>query len=120
MTGINQKSPDLKFKYVNGMGDLVAAVLHCKIFGWLTKLITGKDKPCEVCSMRRHALNVLIYLPLWKLFFKTRDDLLENLASEYRSMGYDVAINFQTGKIDIKKETITHLPPMDDLANLNK
>ncbi len=112
-----QKGPDLKFKYVNGLGDFVAAILHCKAFGWITKLITGKDRPCEVCSMRRHALNVLIYFPLWKFFFKTRDDLLENLAAEYRALGYDVSINLETGKIDIRKETITHLEPMNGLAN---
>jgi len=111
-----QKNPDLKFKYVNGLGDFVAAILHCKAFGWLTKIITGKDRPCEVCSMRRHALNVLVYFPLWKLFFKDRTELLENLAAEYRALGYDVTINIENGKLDISKATITHMEPKDDLA----
>jgi hypothetical protein len=97
------------------LGDLVASVLHSKALGWLTKLITGKDKPCEICSMRRHALNVLVHLPLWKLFFKSRNDLLESLAAEYRALGYIVDINFETGKIDLKKVNISHLEPMDDL-----
>jgi hypothetical protein len=101
--------PDLKFKYVNGLGDLVAATLHSKPLGWLTKLITGKDKPCEICSMRRHALNVLVHIPLWKLFFKNKNDLLDSLAAEYRTLGYTVDINYESGKIDLQKVNITHL-----------
>jgi hypothetical protein len=106
-----QKIPDLKFKYVNGLGDFIAAILHCRVFGWLTKLITGKDKPCEICSMRRHALNVLFHFPLWKLFFKDKNDLLDNLAAEYRALDYKVEINYETGKIDIRKATIQELKP---------
>jgi len=117
MSKKHEKLPDLKFKYVNGLGDLVAAILHSRCFGWLTKLITGKDKPCEICSMRRHALNVLVHLPLWKMFFKCRNELLESLAAEYRALGYEVTINFESGKIDLMKSTITHLEPQNALAN---
>ena len=100
-------TPDLKFKYVNGFGDFVAAILHCKIFGWLTKLITGKDAPCQTCSMRRQALNILIPFPLWKFFFKNTEDLLEHLAAEYRVMGLNVEIDYENNKISITdpKET---------------
>ena len=114
----HQKVPDLKFKYVNGLGDLVAAILHSKALGWLTKLITGKDKPCEICSMRRHALNILVHFPLWKLFFDNRTELIESLAAEYRALGYDVDINYETGKIDLSKATITHLEPQNDLEGV--
>jgi hypothetical protein len=110
----SQKLPDLKFKYVNGLGDFIAAILHCKAFGWITKLITGKNQPCQTCSMRRHAFNVIFHFPLWKLFFKNKSDLLENLAAEYRSMGYKVDINYETSKIDIKKVTITENKPEND------
>jgi plastocyanin domain-containing protein len=100
-------TPDLKFKYVNGFGDFVAAVLHCKIFSWLTKLITGKNAPCQSCSMRRQALNILIPFPLWKIFFKDKKDLLEYLAAEYRAMGLEVEINYESDKISVTdpKET---------------
>jgi hypothetical protein len=115
----NIKAPDLKFRYVNGLGDFIAATLHSKGLSWLTKLITGKDKPCEICSMRRHALNVLIHFPLWKLFFKTRIELLDSLAAEYRALGYDVTINYKTSKIDLSKATYEHFEPQNTLENGN-
>lgn len=96
-------TPDLRFKYVNGLGDLVAAILHCRLFGWLTYLITKKDKPCSVCSMRRSAMNFLVPCPLWKLFFKNREELVETMAAEYRALGYRVEINKENGNLDIFK-----------------
>lgn len=98
---MNKTAPDLKFKYVNGFGDFVAAILHCKAFGWFTKLVTGKDRPCETCSMRRQALNILIPFPLWKMFFKTKGELLEHLGAEYRALGFKVEINYEYDKISI-------------------
>lgn len=96
-----KKTPDLKFKYVNGMGDFIAAILHSKAVGWLTKILTGKNSPCQTCSMRRQALNVLIPLPLWRFFFKKSDDLLESLAAEYRVLGFMVEIDYEYGKISL-------------------
>jgi hypothetical protein len=97
------ESPDLKFKYVNGLGDFIAASLHSKPIGWFTKIVTGKNKPCEVCSMRRHALNILVQFPLWKFFFKNQNELLQNLAAEYRALGYKVELNLEDGKLDVSK-----------------
>lgn len=114
--GSYQITPDLKFKYVNGLGDLVAAILHCKLFGWLTKLVTGQDQPCHTCSMRRSALNILVYIPLWKLFFKNKKDLIENLAAEYRSLGYDVTIDYENTKISLKKVDITLFETQNSLS----
>jgi hypothetical protein len=114
-----QKSPDLKFKYVNGLGDLVAAILHCKMFGWLTKILTGKDQPCQTCSMRRSALNVLVHIPLWKLFFKNKTDLVETLAAEYRGLGYDVEIDYENTKIALRKVDITLFETQDALNHAN-
>jgi hypothetical protein len=102
------KTPDLKFKYVNGLGDLVACILHSKLFGWLIYLITGKDKPCTTCSMRRSALNVLLHIPLWRFFFKNEKDLLENLGAEYRALGYKVEINEKNNKLSVSKATVTY------------
>ena len=55
----NDNDPSLKFRYSRGLGDAIAAILHSKAIGWLTKLITGKNKPCTVCSQRATALNTL-------------------------------------------------------------
>jgi hypothetical protein len=61
--------------------------------GWLTKLITGKDKPCNVCSKRAEALNVLIPIPFWKLFYKTPIDFSKALATDLKDSGYSVEIS---------------------------
>jgi hypothetical protein len=97
------KSPDLKYRYAIGLGDLVACFLHSKPIGWLTHLISGKDQPCTICSQRRQALNILFPLNFWKLFFKSKIDLLEHLAAEYRAQGYKTKINEETGKISVSK-----------------
>jgi hypothetical protein len=103
------KAPDLKFKYVNGMGDFVACILHSKPVGWLTYLITGSKTPCTTCSMRRNALNILIKFPLWKLFFKDESSLLEHLAAEYRSNGYKVTLDTKTNRLQVSKAvTVEH------------
>jgi hypothetical protein len=98
------KTPDLKFKYANGLGDLVACSLHSKALSWLTKLITGEDKPCTKCSMRRHALNILFPIQYWKLFFKDEKEVLENLAAEYRALGYEVSIDEKQNRLDFYKK----------------
>jgi hypothetical protein len=97
------KSPDLKFRYSIGMGDIVACFLHSKPINWLTYFITKKDKPCTICSQRRHALNILLPIPFWKLFFENRLELLEELAAEYRSQGYKAKINKETETISVSK-----------------
>jgi hypothetical protein len=50
----------------------------------------------------------LVKFPLWKLFYKTEIDLLEDLAAEYRAQGYKVDINKQTNKLSVSKATITY------------
>ena len=79
-------NPRLKFKYVNGLGDFVAAILHCKMFGWFTYLITRKKEPCGVCSERAKAMNILVPLPLWRFFFKNFDAYLKSLEKDYNKM----------------------------------
>jgi hypothetical protein len=99
------KSPDLKFRYAIGLGDLFACILHSKVLGWLTYLITGSDKPCAICNQRRQAWNILFPIKFWRLFFKNQSDLLEHLAAEYRAQGYKTNVNFETGKISVSKFT---------------
>lgn len=85
------KNPKLKFKYATGVGDLVACILHSKIIGWLTKLITGKKEPCQVCSQRAYALNVLFPIPFWRLFFKNYEIFNNSLNAELLNYGYSIS-----------------------------
>jgi hypothetical protein len=78
------KDPSLKLRYAKGLGDIVAAILHSKALNWLTKLITGQDRPCNRCSARAHALNVLFPIPVWKLFFKYPEDMIDSLERDYK------------------------------------
>ena len=90
------KDPSLKLRYARGLGDIIACILHSKAIGWLTKLITGKDKPCTVCSVRQQALNLLAPLPLWKMFFKNTEEASQAYADEYIKAGHKA----QSLKID--------------------
>lgn len=85
------KNPKLKFRYINGFGDFVAWFLHSLLIGWLTKLITGKKEPCQVCSQRAHALNFLIPFPIWKLFFKNKENFISSLEKELKDYGYSLS-----------------------------
>jgi len=76
------KHPKLKFRYAEGLGDVVACVLHSKLIGWLTKIITKSDTPCKTCSARAFALNILVPIPVWRLFFKDKDAFLDALKGE--------------------------------------
>jgi hypothetical protein len=80
-----RKHPKLKFRYAEGLGDIIACILHSKAIGWLTKIITGDDKPCQTCSKRIYAFNVLFPIPIWKMFFKD----FETFASSLRQAGID-------------------------------
>ena len=101
------KNPKLKFKYAEGLGDLVAATLHCKAFGWLTKLITGKDEPCKTCSQRIQALNFLFPINFWRFFFKNRQDLLVSLQNDLNEFGY----KFNKNHKEVRVSSITEIKP---------
>lgn len=88
----NDKDPSLKFRYSRGLGDAIAAILHSKAIGWLTKLITGNNKPCKMCSERATALNILFPIPFWKIFFRNAEDLVQSLAKEMKEAGYEVEL----------------------------
>ena len=105
------KNPKLKLKYSEGLGDVIACFLHSKCFGWLTKLITGQDKPCKTCSDRIYAFNVLVPIPVWKVFFKTKKDFIENLQTE---------LSLYFNSININKETKTEKPIISEPRIIKK
>jgi len=88
----NKKDPYLKFRYSRGVGDVIACILHSKFFGWLTKIITGKSKPCQTCSKRIDALNSLFPISFWKLFFKNAELMIQALDKELSEFGYETSI----------------------------
>ena len=102
---MNMNNPSLKLRYSIGLGDIIACLLHSRPFGWITKIITGKDKPCSQCSQRRQALNILFPIPFWKLFFEDQITLLETIAAEYRALGYNTRIDEKAGRISLSKFT---------------
>jgi hypothetical protein len=87
------KQPDLKIRYAQGLGDIVACFLHSKPISWLTQIITGEKKPCTKCSIRRNALNTLFPMDVWKLFFNDRREALISIAEDYKENGYNVDLD---------------------------
>lgn len=84
------KNPRLKCRYATGLGDLIACILHSRYIGKITHFITGLDQPCQTCSNRAMALNILFPIPFWKLFFKSDLELTKHLSKELKKAGYDV------------------------------
>jgi len=129
---MNTKNPDpyLFFKYNRGVGDLVASILHSKAFGWLTKRITGKDKPCTICSKRADALNTLFPIPFWRLFFKDVAIMTESLSDDLRRAGYQTSMTSNRSEISsMKTEFIpeegnnnksVNFNPLNDIFNDEK
>lgn len=86
------KDPSLKIRYAMGLGDFVACILHSKFLSKLTKYISGKDKPCQTCSLRAQALNILFPIPFWRLFFKSKELMLKSYKGELEASGYKVQV----------------------------
>lgn len=82
--------PNYKLRYAEGLGDVVKCFLHSRFFGPVTKLITGQDSPCNACQMRSIALNILVPLPIWRIFFKTIEDRDEIMVWDLKDYGYEV------------------------------
>lgn len=117
--------PILKIRYGVGLGDFITAILHSKLIGPITYLITGKEKPCHSCNSRRIALNILFPIPFWRLFFKCQCDRNKSIQEFYKS--HNVTIlqpsyippNIPTTKHP--KSSVEELKlSMDDLIKLNK
>jgi hypothetical protein len=104
------KNPSLKCRYAKGLGDLVACILHGPL-SWLTFAITKKRIPCSKCSLRAEALNTLVPIPFWKLFYDSIDELLKDLSQEMVSAGYKVSLTEDGKGISSSKFSET-LPPL--------
>ena len=96
---MTKKDPDLMFRYARGLGDAVACFLHSRYVGWLTRLVTGQDKPCQMCSIRRQALNTLFPIPFWRLFFKDQKDVFGDLVNAYKENNYEVDVDENTNSL---------------------
>lgn len=110
------KNPKLKLKYSEGLGDVIACFLHSKYLSWLTKLITGKDKPCKTCSDRIYAFNVLAPIPVWKIFFKTKKDFVEKLQTELSLYFNDINVKEKTETVKplISKPRVIQKPKIEN------
>lgn len=67
-------NPFLQYRHALGLGDLIACTLHSKYLNPITTFITGKDGMCVTCDARRQALNILFPIPIWKLFFDSKEE----------------------------------------------
>jgi hypothetical protein len=67
-------NPFLQYRHALGLGDLVACTLHSKYLNPVTTFITGKDGMCMACDSRRQALNMLFPIPIWKLFYNSKEE----------------------------------------------
>jgi hypothetical protein len=100
---MNHNYPDLNIRYAGGLGDIIASILHSKPLGWIVKSITKQDKPCNSCSQRRYALNFLVPIKIWKLFFKNEDAYLENLKDFYIKCGFNATLDYENKVLSATK-----------------
>jgi len=75
-----------KIRYAQGIGDVCAAILHSKLIGPITYLVTGDLEPCPRCQNRRTALNLLFPIPFWRLFFKNDDFYNKSLNKNFEKI----------------------------------
>ena len=81
--------PTTKLRYAVGLGDIISAILHSKFIGPITYIFTGKLEPCTACNNRRVILNQLFPINLWSYFFKTLEDMHDDIKQEYIKIGMD-------------------------------
>jgi hypothetical protein len=95
------KNPLFKFRYVNGLGDLIRCIIHSKLVSFLIK----DPQYCLSCSQRSDALNILVKIPLWKLFFKTKEEMENSIKEDAKQFGYIV----------VEKEPTIDITPDSDI-----
>jgi hypothetical protein len=93
-----------KIRYAQGVGDVCAAILHSKLIGPITYLVTEKLEPCNTCQNRRTALNFLFPVPIWKLFFKNEDAYNEALNKEFEKAQKELESETHTNSVEIEVE----------------
>jgi hypothetical protein len=72
------KNPQLQCRHSEGLGDLIACILHSKFISPVTNLLTGSKEICFSCNKRRQALNYIFPIPFWKIFFENYDKKTED------------------------------------------
>ncbi len=82
-------NPTFKLRYAEGVGDIVKCFLHSRLFGPITKIITGQSAPCDACQMRSIALNILLPVPIWRIFFKNKEERRIALIEDLKNFGYE-------------------------------
>lgn len=106
----NKKDPFLKFRYANGLGDIIACILHSKFIAPITHFITGQKTPCQNCQIRRQALNILFPVSLGMFFFKSKEEQKQTLITDAKDYGYEIEDDESTHSSE-KKEN----PPYEEL-----
>ena len=81
--------PTRHLKYATGVGDIISAILHSKLIGPITYMFTGKLEPCTTCNSRRVILNQIFPIAVWAYFFKTYEDVHEDIKKEYKKENID-------------------------------
>lgn len=92
------KDPLLRYRYADGLGDIIACTLHSKYIQPITSFITKKENMCMSCQNRRTALNILFPIKLWRFYYKNLDEKLKSLDSEFAKMKLQWQLNTSDGK----------------------
>lgn len=102
-------NPSLKLRYANGLGDIITCILHGRLFGKLVHFLTKKDKPCDNCSKRAQALNVLFPIKVWRLFFKTPQEAANAFSEEMKEAGYTAYFSPNGENVSFSKAETTDI-----------
>jgi len=98
-----------KIRYAQGVGDVIAAILHSKVVGPITYLVTGLLEPCGTCQNRRTALNLILPIPIWKLFFKTEDIYNDQLNKDFKKIQGDIGLKTPDKPLEDIEKTIEEI-----------
>jgi hypothetical protein len=113
------KHPKLRLRNAEGLGDIVACILHSKFIGIITHFITGNDKPCQTCSQRAYALNVLFPIKVWRLRFKDRESFLISLKKEYDEYNLNNHIEIKKPAPEEPEPINIEKPKMETITGYN-
>jgi hypothetical protein len=108
--------PLLRYKYAEGLGDVIACTLHSKYIQPITTFLTKSKKMCMSCQTRRQALNVLFPIKLWRFFFQSMEKRLESLDEEFLKIKMQWQLNTSDGKVTPMKYSDIY----NHLSNRNK
>lgn len=100
--------PFLRYRYAEGLGDIIACTLHSRYIQPITTFITKNKKMCAACQKRRGALNILFPLKLWKFWFKNQEERLDSLDTEFTKIKLQWQLNTSDGKVTPMKYSDIH------------